>query len=132
MKAKKNNVALTRTSAFREDRKNYLTEDGYTYWRWDEDLKKEVPVHIGLGEEYTDPDALEREAGEGDVMIVSIWNRKGTIFEGYHTFAVQKVNGELMVYNRFNNSAESTEKKTMGEVIENGQFIVGYRVQNAK
>ena len=131
MKAKKNNVALTRTSAFREDRKNYLTEDGYTYWRWDEDLKKEVPVHIGLGEEYTDPDALEREAGEGDVMIVSIWNRKGTIFEGYHTFAVQKVNGELMVYNRFNNSAESTEKKTMGEVIENGQFIVGYRVQNA-
>ena len=52
MKAKKNNVALTRTSAFREDRKNYLTEDGYTYWRWDEDLKKEVPVHIGLGEEY--------------------------------------------------------------------------------
>ena len=82
-------------------------------------------------EEYTDPDALEREAGEGDVMIVSIWNRKGTIFEGYHTFAVQKVNGELMVYNRFNNSAESTEKKTMGEVIENGQFIVGYRVQNA-
>ena len=48
MKAKKNNVALTRTSAFREDRKNYLTEDGYTYWRWDEDLKKEVPVHIGL------------------------------------------------------------------------------------
>ena len=42
------------------------------------------------------------------------------------------VNGELMVYNRFNNSAESTEKKTMGEVIENGQFIVGYRVQNAK
>ena len=83
MKAKKNNVALTRTSAFREDRKNYLTEDGYTYWRWDEDLKKEVPVHIGLGEEYTDPDALEREAGEGDVMIVSIWNRKGTIFEGW-------------------------------------------------
>ena len=132
MKANMNNVALTRTSAFREDRKNYLTEDGYTYWRWDEDLKKEVPVHIGLGEEYTDPDALEREAGEGDVMIVSIWNRKGTIFEGYHTFAVQKVNGELMVYNRFNNSAESTEKKTMGEVIENGQFIVGYRVQNAK
>ena len=46
MKAKKNNVALTRTSAFREDRKNYLTEDGYTYWRWDEDLKKEVTVHI--------------------------------------------------------------------------------------
>ena len=73
-----------------------------------------------------------KEEGEGDVMIVSIWNRKGTIFEGYHTFAVQKVNGELMVYNRFNNSAESTEKKTMGEVIENGQFIVGYRVQNAK
>ena len=45
MKAKKNNVALTRTSAFREDRKNYLTEDGYTYWRWDEDLIKEVPAH---------------------------------------------------------------------------------------
>lgn len=60
MKAKKNNVALTRTSAFREDRKNYLTEDGYTYWRWDEDLKKEVPVHIGLGEEYTDPDGTVR------------------------------------------------------------------------
>lgn len=57
---RKNNATLTRTSAFREDRKNYLTESGYTYYRWDEDLKKEVPVHIGLGEEYTDPDGTVR------------------------------------------------------------------------
>ena len=81
-------------------------------------------------EEYTDPDALEREAGEGDVMIVSIWNRKGTIFEGYHTFAVQKVNGELMVYNRFNNSAESTEKRQWGKLLKMDNFIC--RVQSAE
>ena len=31
-------------------------------------------------EEYTEPDALEREAGEGDVMIVSIWKPKGYDF----------------------------------------------------
>ena len=70
MKAKKNNVALTRTSAFREDRKNYLTEDGYTYWRWDEDLKKEVPVHIGLGEEYTDPDGTVRTIDREILIMV--------------------------------------------------------------
>lgn len=56
MKAKKNNEALTRTSAFREDRKNYLTESGYTYYRWDEDLKKEVPVNITLGDEFQNAD----------------------------------------------------------------------------
>lgn len=82
-------------------------------------------------EGYTDPDALEREAGEGDVMIVSIWNRKGTIFEGYHTFAVQKVNGEYQIYNRYNEDDEMKPKSTMKEVIADGQFIVGYRVQNA-
>ena len=60
MKAKEDNETLTRTSAYREDRRNYLTEDGYTYWRWDEELKKEVPVHIGLGEEYTDSDGTIR------------------------------------------------------------------------
>ena len=83
---------------------------------------------------YFFPDACFYEFMPQDEMYRNMEdrNRKGTIFEGYHTFAVQKVNGELMVYNRFNNSAESTEKKTMGEVIENGQFIVGYRVQNAK
>ena len=79
MKAKKNNVALTRTSAFREDRKNYLTEDGYTYWRWDEDLKKEVPVHIGLGEEYTDPDGTVRTIDREILIMVDsmtrMWSR---------------------------------------------------------
>ena len=70
MKAKKNNVALTRTSAFREDRKNYLTEDGYTYWRWDDDLQKEVPVHIGLGEEYTDPDGTVRTIDREILIMV--------------------------------------------------------------
>ena len=42
MKAKKNTATLTRTSAYREDRKNYLTDNRHTYYRWDEDLKKEV------------------------------------------------------------------------------------------
>lgn len=56
MKAKKNNATLTRTSAFRENRKNYLTESGYTYYCWDEDLKKEVPVNITLGDEFLNAD----------------------------------------------------------------------------
>lgn len=83
-------------------------------------------------EGYTDPDALEREAGEGDVMIVSIWNRKGTIWGGYHTFAVQKVNGEYQMYNRYNEWEKEKSVDNIGEVIADGQFIVGYRVQNAK
>ena len=56
MNAKKNKATLTRTSAFRENRRNYLTESGYTYYRWDEDLKKEVPVNITLGEEFQNAD----------------------------------------------------------------------------
>lgn len=56
MKAKKNTATLTRTSAYREDRKNYLTDNGYTYYRWDEDLKKEVPVNIALGDEFQNAD----------------------------------------------------------------------------
>lgn len=56
MKAKKNTATLTRTSAFRENRKNYLTESGYIYYRWDEDLKKELPVNITLGEEFQNAD----------------------------------------------------------------------------
>ncbi len=65
-----NNEALTRTSSYREDRKNYLTEAGYTYWRWDEDLKKEVPVHIGLGEKYTDPDGTVRTIDREILILV--------------------------------------------------------------
>ena len=53
---RKNKATLPRTSAFREDRKNYLTESGYTYYRWDEDLKKEVPVNIALGDEFQNAD----------------------------------------------------------------------------
>ena len=65
-----NTEALTRTSSYREDRKNYLTEDGYTYWRWDEDLKKEVPVHIGLGKKYTDPDGTVRTIDREILILV--------------------------------------------------------------
>ena len=70
MKETKNTEALTRTSHYREDRKNYLTEDGYTYWRWDEDLQKEIPVHIGLGEEYIDPDGTVRTINREILILV--------------------------------------------------------------
>ncbi len=66
----KSTEALPRTSHYREDRKNYMTEDGYTYWRWDEDLQKEIPVHIGLGEEYIDPDGTVRTIDREILILI--------------------------------------------------------------
>ena len=48
MKAKKNNVARPVPAHSVRIAKNYLTEDGYTYWRWDEDLKKGSPRYISV------------------------------------------------------------------------------------
>lgn len=45
---RKNIAALTRTSSYREDRKNYLTESGYTYYHWNPELKREVPHRLIL------------------------------------------------------------------------------------
>ena len=107
MKAKKNNVALTRTSAFREDRKNYLTEDGYTYWRWDEDLKKEVPVHIGLGEEYTDPDGTVRTIDrEILIMVDSIDHDEDVEQDEYERHTDKVFSDRLARYERSGKSGE--------------------------
>ena len=96
MKKTKNKAALTRTSAFREDRKNYLDENGYTYWRWDEDLKKEVPVHIGLGEEYTDPDGTVR----------TIDHDEDTFQEAYERHTDKVFSDRLARYERSGKSGE--------------------------
>ena len=107
MKAQKNNVALTRTSAFREDRKNYLTEDGYTYWRWDEDLKKEVPVHIGLGEEYTDPDGTVRTIDrEILIMVDSIDHDEDVEQDEYERHTDKVFSDRLARYERSGKSGE--------------------------
>lgn len=107
MKAKKNNVALTRTSAFREDRKNYLTEDGYTYWRWNEDLKKEVPVHIGLGEEYTDPDGTARTIDrEILIMVDSIDHDEDVEQDEYERYTDKVFSDRLARYERSGKSGE--------------------------
>ena len=107
MKAKKHNAALTRTSAFREDRKNYLTEDGYTYWRWDEDLKKEVPVHIGLGEEYTDPDGKVRTIDhEILILLDSIDHAEDVEQDEYERHTDKVFSDRLARYERSGKSGE--------------------------
>ena len=43
---------LKRTSRFSENRRNYMNSDGgYTYWKWDEELKREIPITINPGDE---------------------------------------------------------------------------------
>ena len=56
--------------------------------------------------EYTHTDDLEQAMEDGDVAMVSIWNKSGDITSGLHTFTVQKVNGEFVVYNRYNSVSE--------------------------
>lgn len=107
MKAKKDTAALTRTSAFREDRRNYLTEDGYTYWRWDEDLKKEVPVHIGLGEEYTAPDGTVRTIDrEILIMVDSIDHDEDVEQDEYERHTDKVCSDRLARYERSGKSGE--------------------------
>lgn len=43
---------IKRTSAHSKNRRNYLNQEGgYTYWRWDEESKCEIPVHLTPGED---------------------------------------------------------------------------------
>ena len=65
----------------------------------------------------------------GDVAMVSIWNKSGDITSGLHTFTVQKVNGEFVVYNRYNSVTQKSEYRTMNEVIDVGQLLTGYILQ---
>ena len=103
----KEKTSLTRTSAFREDRKNYLTEDGYTYWRWDEDLKKEVPVHIGLGEEYTDLDGKVRTIDhEILILLDSIDHAEDVEQDEYERHTDKVFSDRLARYERSDKSGE--------------------------
>ena len=107
MNAKKNKATLTRTRAFSENRRNYLTEDGYTYWRWDEDLKKEVPVHIGLGEEYTDPDGTVRTIDrEILIMVDSIDHDEDVEQDEYERHTDKVFSDRLARYERSGKSGE--------------------------
>lgn len=101
MKDTKKKSTLTRTSAYREDRKNYLTEDGYTYYRWDEELKKEVPVHIGLGEEYTDPDGKVRTIDREILILLDSIDHAEDVEQDEHERHMDKV---------FSNKADRYER----------------------
>lgn len=103
----KHNTSLTRTSAYREDRKNYLTEDGYTYYRWDEELKKEVPVHIGLGEEYTDPDGKVRTIDREILILLDSIDHAEDVEQDEHERHMDKVFSEKVA--RYERSGKSGE-----------------------
>ena len=109
MKAKKNNVALTRTSAYREDRKNYLTDNGYTYYRWDEDLKKEVPVNIALGDEFQNADGttgtIDREIL---ILLDSIDHDEDVKQDEYERHSDKVFSDRLSRYERSGKSGEDT------------------------
>ena len=52
MKHTSSNENFKRTSRYSANRRNFLSETGlYTYYRWDEDLKQEVPVNLVPGED---------------------------------------------------------------------------------
>lgn len=57
-----NNVTLTRTSSYREDRRNYLdAEEGrYVYWKKSADRNQpDTPIYFTLGQEYDKPDGTK-------------------------------------------------------------------------
>lgn len=107
MKNAKNNSTLTRTSAYREDHKNYLTDNGYTYYRWNEELKKEVPVHISLGEEYTNPDGttgtIDREIL---ILLDSIDHDEDVKQDEYERHSDKVFSDRLARYERSGKSSE--------------------------
>lgn len=107
MKAKKNNATLTRTSSYREERKNYLTESGYTYYRWDEELKKEVPVHIGLGEEYTDLDGKVRTIDREILILLDSIDHAEDVEQDEHEHHMDKVFSDKVA--RYERSGKSGE-----------------------
>lgn len=62
MKDTKNKEALTRTSSYREDRRNYLEadEERYVYWRMSEDKNQpDTPIYLTPGQEYEKPDGTK-------------------------------------------------------------------------
>lgn len=107
MKYTKKKTSLTRTSAYRENRKNYLTEDGYTYYRWDEELKKEVPVHIGLGEEYTDPDGKVRTIDREILILLDSIDHAEDVEQDEHERHMDKVFSDKAA--RYERSGKSGE-----------------------
>ena len=104
---RKNNAALTRTSSYREERKNYLTESGYTYYRWDEELKKEVPVHIGLGEEYTDLDGKVRTIDREILILLDSIDHAEEVEQDEHERHMDKVFSDKVA--RYERSGKSGE-----------------------
>lgn len=72
MKAKKNNAALTRTSAYREDRRNYLdAEEGrYVYWKKSADRNQpDTPIYFTLGQEFENQDGTKGVINE-EILIL--------------------------------------------------------------
>ena len=104
----KNKATLTRTSTYREDRKNYLTESGYTYYRWDEDLKKEVPVNIALGEEFQNADGMTGTIDrEILIMVDSIDHDEDVEQDAYERHTDKVFSDRLACYERSGKSGEN-------------------------
>lgn len=107
MKTKKNDETLTRTSVYREDRKNYLTDSGYTYYRWDEELKKEVPVHISIGDEFQNADGttgtIDREIL---ILLDSIDHDEDVKQDEYERHTDKVFSNKLACYERSGKSGE--------------------------
>lgn len=59
-------------------------------------------------------------------LILSFWNRKGNIFRGVHTVAVEYADGKYIAYNRFDTISYALAYGSIEAVIGNGKLIVGY------
>lgn len=70
---------------------------------------------------YAHPNGIGKTA-----LILSFWNKKGNIFRGIHTVAVEYAEGKYIAYNRFDTIPYALAYDSIGAMIGNGKLIVGY------
>ena len=62
------------------------------------------------------------------VAVLSFWNKKKP-FNGLHTVTVQKINGKIRIYNRYNNRDYPYDYESRTELLpKKSDFICGYLI----
>lgn len=71
----------------------------------------------------------EAEAKEAEgVLVLSFWNRRGSVRKGIHTVTVRCRKGHCRVYNRYNNTPVPQLYPDLTAAIGEGQFLTAYLI----
>lgn len=73
----------------------------------------------------TQQEAMKAEG----ILVVSFWNRRGSLRRGIHTVALTCQRGRCKVYNRYNNVPEPVIYPDLSAVIGDGKFLTAYLIQ---